>query len=92
MSFELMKKKAYLIYCTLSKTFMVTGMPMQKDFPQYIDVSSVDVEFAVPKDFLSGGAELAAIKRKRDDLSNKTADELAQLDRYIKELEAKNAD
>lgn len=92
MSVELIKKKAYLVYCTISKAFIVTGMPMQKDFPQYIDVCSVEVDFPVPHDFFSGGAELAALKRKRSELSNKAAIELAEIDRHIKEMEAKNAD
>ena len=92
MNVELMKKKAYLVYCTISKTFMVIGMPMQKEFPQYIDVCSVEVDFPVPHDFLSGGAELAALKRKRSELSNKAAIELAEIDRHIKEMETKNAD
>lgn len=86
-------KKAHLVYCTISKQFMVTGMPMQKEFPQYIDVVDVDVEFEVPKDFLSGGAELEGLKRKRADVADRASNELIQIDKQINALQKiKNAD
>lgn len=55
-----MLKTAHLIFNTKTATFMVVGTKMEAEFPEYIDVCSVDVEFPVPDNLK--GCELQQIK------------------------------